>query len=183
MNRRTVIKQIAISSAAAFLFPACFRDGKDQQTYVKLNNLKITGAEKDLIGDIADVIIPETDTPGARKLEGHVFVLVMVDDCLGKEDQEKYITGMRSFDESLRTLTGKSFQEANLEQRTEMLNELEKNADKVSGEANYFYRRTRGYIIQSYLSSQHFLTAVKEYKLVPGPNFKGCVPVKNQSLA
>jgi hypothetical protein len=183
MNRRTVLKQIAISSAAAFLFPSCYKDSKDQATYVKLNNISVTAIEKDLIANLADVIIPETDTPGARKLEGHVFTLVMVDDCLGKEDQARYLKGMRSFEESMYALTGKSFDDATVGQRTEILKALEQNQDKVAEEVNYFYRRTRGYLVQSYVTSQHFLTTVKEYKLVPGPDFKGCAPVTDQSVA
>jgi hypothetical protein len=176
MNRRTVLKRIAISSAVAFLFPACIKD-KDKETYVELHNLKITNDEKDLIGDIADITIPETDTPGARKLEAHVFTLVMVDDCMSREDQDKYIKGMRAFDETVKSKTGKSFRDASADERAAMLAHLQDGKETLPDEVSYFYNKTRGYIVQAYLTSQHFLTNVKKYELVPGPDFKGCVPV------
>jgi len=44
-----------------------------------------------------------------------------------------------------------------------------------------FYRKTREYIIQGYVSSQHFLTDIKPYQLVPGPNYNGCAPVADKN--
>ncbi|HYC84230.1 MAG TPA: gluconate 2-dehydrogenase subunit 3 family protein [Chryseosolibacter sp.] len=183
MNRRTVIKQIAISSAAAFLFPSCFKDNRDQNTYVKLNNVQVTEDEKDLVGMIADVIVPETDSPGALKLEAHTFALVMVDDCLSKKDQEQYLSGLRSFDNSVESLTGQSFRKTPAAERAKILEQVQRDKDKLAKEVNYFYNRTRGYVVQAYTTSQHFLTTVKEYQLIPGPSFHGCAPAQNQPLA
>jgi hypothetical protein len=175
MNRRLVLKHLAVASAAAMLLPSCVADPK--KVSIALNNLKITGDEEALLGDLADVIIPETDTPGARAVGAHLFSLVMVDDCMTKPEQEKYLKGMRSFDETIKSITGKSFIKASVKERAELLTAFEQARDKASEETNVFYWRTRGYILQGYLSSQHFLTNVKVYHHIPGPHFKGCTPV------
>lgn len=175
MNRRTLLKQLAVSSTAAILLPSCLLDKK--KVSLALNHLEITPEEEELLAVMADVIVPETDTPGARSLKAHHFTLVMVDDCMEKKEQQKFLAGMRSFESSLRSLTGKSFRDASVEEQTDALNQLEASRDKVSDEMNAFYWKTKGYILQGYLSSQHFLTNVKKYELVPGPDFRGCVPV------
>lgn len=180
MKRRTVLKNLAVASAAAWILPSCVSDPK--KVSIALNRLNVTGEEEELLGDIADVIIPATDTPGARAVQAHLFALVMVDDCLPKQEQEKYLKGMRNFEAAVRKVTGKSFSKASAEERLAMLSKLEADRDQVDEESRFFYNRTRGFILQGYMTSQHFLTEVKPYQLVPGPNYQGCVPVDSKTL-
>jgi hypothetical protein len=177
MNRRTLLKQLAVSTAAAFALPSCLLE--KEKVSQAFNNLKITPADQTLVSLIADTLIPETDTPGARTLQADAFALVMVDDCMEKSEQEKYLSGMRSFNEEARKISGKSFSDASAEDREEILSQVEAAGDKLPEDVAHFYSSTRRYIIQGYTSSQHYLTAVKPYVHVPGPNFKGCVPVEN----
>ena len=168
-----------MASAAAWLLPACVSDPK--KVSIALNKLRVTEDEEALLARLADVMIPETDTPGALAVKAHLFTLVMVDDCMNKEDQKKYLKGMRTFEKSLNELTGKNFNKASADDRLEMLVEFEAEMEKSDEETKFFYRRTRSYILQGYTSSQHFLTEVKPYQLVPGPNYNGCAPVSVES--
>lgn len=177
MNRRLALKQLGLVSAAAVLLPTCISDPK--KVTIALNNLQITSDEEMLLGDMADVIIPNTKTPGARAVGAHLFTLVMVDDCLPKEQQEKYLQGMRSFEKSLKNLTGKSFSDSSAEQRLSQFTLLEQKLESLPGEIKTFYSTTKRYILQGYLASEHFMTHVIPYQLVPGPDFKGCTPVAN----
>lgn len=181
MKRRTVFKHLAVASAAAWILPSCVSD--PQKVSVALNRLQVTGDDEELLGDLADVIIPATETPGARGVEAHLFTLVMVDDCLTKEEQEKYLKGMRSFPEVIKSLTGKSFSGASPQERLTMLATLEAHREELPQEASTFYSITKEFILQGYLSSQHFLTQVKPYQLVPGPDYRGCVPADPKTLA
>ena len=181
MKRRTVFKNLAVAAAATWILPSCVSDPK--KVSVALNRLKVSSDEEELLGQIADVIVPATDTPGARAVEAHLFTLIMVDDCLNREEQEKYLKGMRSFPAVLRSLTGKSFSSASPEERLEMLTALEARRDELEEETKTFYNRTRSYIVQGYLSSKHFLTEVKPYQLVPGPDYKGCIPVDSKTIS
>lgn len=176
MNRRTAFKRLAIASAAAWILPACVSDPK--KVTIALNRLQVSHDEESLLANIADVMIPQTDTPGALAVRAHHFTLVMVDDCMTKEEQEKYLKGMRGFESVLKSLSGKDFTEASSDERQQMLTAFEAQLEGVDEEVGFFYNRTRGLIIQGYQSSQHFLTEVKPYQLVPGPNYNGCAPVK-----
>jgi hypothetical protein len=181
MKRRTVFKHLAVASAAAWILPSCVSDPKKVST--ALNDLEVTGDEEELLGGIADVIIPATDTPGARAVQAHLFTLIMVDDCLTKVEQEKYLKGMRSFPAELKKLTGRSFSDASPGERLQMLAAFEGRQEELSEEIKTFYRQTRSFIIQGYLSSRHFLTEVKPYELVPGPDYRGCIPVDPKTLS
>ena len=175
MKRRTLFKRLAVASAAAWLLPACVPDPK--KVSIALNRLNITGDEETLLADIADTIIPATETPGARALGAHLFTLVMVDDCLSADERDKYLKGMRDFEAELKSLTRERFSTASAEERLTMLKTLEDRLDDRPEHIRVFYRKSREYIIQGYVSSQHFLTEVKPYQLVPGPNYDGCAPL------
>lgn len=175
MKRRTVFKHLAMASAAAWLLPACVSD--PERVSIALNHLRVTGDEEALLAAIADVLIPATDTPGALDVKAHLFTLVMVDDCLSKEKQEKFLAGMRRFEDVLRSTSGKKFSNASQEERVEMLTAFEEGMAASDEEIKVFYQQARAYIIQGYTSSQHFLTEIKPYQLVPGPGYNGCASV------
>lgn len=179
MNRRTAFKNLAMASVAAWLLPSCVSDPK--KVSIALNRLQVTGDEEALLMRIADAMIPETDTPGAVAVKAHLFALVMVDDCMSQKDREQYLKGMRSFEKELKDLTGKEFGEASADERLEMLTAFEAQLKESNDHTRFFYSKTRGYILQGYTSSQHFLTDINPYELVPGPNYRGCVPLSPES--
>jgi hypothetical protein len=184
MNRRTVFKNLAMATAAAWMLPSCISDPK--KVSIALNRLDISGDEESLLADLADVIIPRGDAnsedpaiagPGARDVGAHLFALVMVDDCLSKEERDKYLAGMRNFDNAVKSLTGKSFVKASPDERLAILKETEEKLSSLDENVQVFYSRTRRYIIQGYTASEHFMTKIKPYELVPGPNYEGCVSI------
>jgi hypothetical protein len=181
MNRRLVLKQLAMATAGAMLLPACGVDPK--KVSIALDHLNVNGDDEELLAEIAETIIPATNTPGAKAVGAHLFTFVMIDDCLNKAEQEKYLKGLRSFNETAKKIGGKSFLKASPEERLQILTAIEKDKDNFSEEIKTFYSRTRQYTVQGYTASQHFLTDIKPYQLIPGPNFKGCIPVTEQKPA
>jgi hypothetical protein len=176
MNRRLVLKQLAVATAAAWILPSCVSDPK--KISIALNRLNINGDDEALLAAIADTLIPKTDTPGALEVNAHLFTIVMVDDCQTKTDQDKYVKGLRGFDDVCKRLAGKTFTNASAEERTDILKKIDAAKDDLSDEVRTFYNTTRRYTIEGYTASQYFMTDVKAYQLIPGPHFKGCVPVE-----
>lgn len=175
MKRRQLLQSLTVATAGAILLQNCIADPK--KVSIALSNLKITPGEEELLASLADILIPATDTPGAKAVGAHLFTLVMVDDCHGVEQQEKYLKGLRSFDATCQEITGKKFTNSSGADRLEIIKSLEKKMESLNEEIKTFYQGSRHYIIQGYRASEHFMTNVKPYKLVPGSVFKGCVPV------
>jgi hypothetical protein len=162
VSRRTAIKQALLVSAGFALLPSCVRTAPPAS--VKLKNLDVNGDDEKMLAELTSTILPTTDTPGAKEIGAHLFALTMLDDCYDKETQKKWVEGMKAFKE----LWSKENKEA-------LLTKLEKE-DAANSPAAYFYHMTKRLTIQSYTSSEYFMTKVEEWQLVPG-RFHGSIPV------
>lgn len=175
MNRRTVIKNVMILSAGAAFIPACMQE---EGSGLPLKKIKISKSQAALIAALAATLIPPTpNTPGAGELKSHEFVLMMVDDCESPESREKFMKGMKGFEEYCKKKTGSSFEKTNAQQKKDLLQSIEKKTE-IPEEVLAFYGLVKGRSIQSLRTSQAFMTKILQYQMVPGPEFKGCVPLK-----
>jgi Gluconate 2-dehydrogenase subunit 3 len=131
------------------------------------------------LAELAETIIPKTDTPGAKDISAHLFALMMVDDCYKKEDQQKFLAGLKAFEAETKKQFNKSFTDCSQAERETLLTELDA---KKAGNADleYFYGTTKRLTVQAYTTSKFYLTNIQVYKLVPG-KYYGCVPIKKAS--
>ncbi|NCD69907.1 gluconate 2-dehydrogenase subunit 3 family protein [Mucilaginibacter agri] len=189
MDRRTVIKNLALVIGGAALLPSCLHEtGKAS---IALKKINVSADQEKFLADVAETIIPKTTTPGAKDLSLHLFVLKMVDDCFSKNDQDAFMSGLDKLKADAETRFGKSFGEASQAQRESLLNELEKkqaenqkaqgkNAKKPADADDRltFYGITKGETIYGYTNSKYFMTKEIVYELVPG-RYNPDYPAKN----
>jgi Gluconate 2-dehydrogenase subunit 3 len=174
MNRRTAIRNVVIFSAGTALLPSCFQQDKSS---LVLKNISITGAQEKMLAALAEAIIPTTENfIGAKGLRSHEFVLTMVDDCTGPEEQKKFTEGLKSFDKLSHDKFGQLFTGFTAEQKKSLLSDIE-NKKNVPAEIPDFYKTVKQYTVQSFTSSKEYMTDIRKYKMIPGPDFKGCVKV------
>lgn len=174
MNRRSAIRNVVIISAGASLLPSCLQNDK---TGFPLKNISVTGSQQDMLADLAETIIPGTPNfIGAKDLKAHEFVLTMVDECTSPEDQKIFTDGLRAFDKLSHDKFGQIFKSFTPEQKHELLAEIE-NKKGIPEDALKFYGTVKRYTLQSFTSSKEYMTDIRKYKMVPGPVYKGCVPV------
>ena len=173
MNRRTAIRNVIIISAAAGLLPSCVGDDKGS---IVLKNISITGSQERMLAALCEAIIPRTENfIGANDLGAHEFLLTMIDDCTSPDDQKKFTQGLQAFDKLSHDAFGQLFTGYTAEQKKELLQSIESKKD-VPEEVLGFYATVKRYTLQSFTSSKDYLTDIKKYKIIPGSNFKGCVP-------
>jgi hypothetical protein len=178
MQRRTVVKGFLYIGGAAFLLPACMQ--QDSKPLAAFKKLAITGSEEDLMAELCETIIPATDTPGAKAVGAHLFTLLMVNDCYEKEDQKKFMSGLKAFAARAKKEGDKLFTDCTAGEREAIVKGVDA-ARSGNAELDYFYATTKKLTLQAYATSAYYLTKVQEYKLVPG-HFYGCVPVKQQTV-
>ena len=176
MNRRTAIRNVVIISAGAGLLPSCLHNDK---VVFPLKNISVTGSQQEMLAELAEAIIPKTkDFAGAKDLKAHEFLLTMVDDCYKPVDQKEFTEGLKSFDKLSHDKFGQLFTGYTTEQKNELLTALEAKKD-IPEDVLKLYATVKRHTVQAFTSSKEYLTEVRHYKIVPGSNFKGCVPVKH----
>ena len=174
MNRRTALRNVIIFSAGAVFLPSCMQDEKSS---IALKNIPLTRAQEKMLAALCETIIPKTNNfIGAVDLKAHEFVLTMVDDCTAPEDQQKFAAGLIAFDRLSHDKFGQIFTGCTPQQKKSLLRDIENKKD-IPETALNFYSTVKRYTLQSFTSSQQYMTDIKKYKMVPGPVFKGCVAV------
>jgi hypothetical protein len=183
MNRRIALKQLGFISAGALLLPSCVK--QERQVSITLKNIAITGDQEALLSEIAEAIIPATDTPGAKEMNLQSFVLRMVDDCQDNETQKEFERGLNEFEKAVDKKYSKPFAECTASERKTFLMETEELAkqnrknDKKTP-LTTLYSLTKRYTVQGFVSSEYIMTNVLVYNMTPG-KFIGCVPIKDKN--
>lgn len=175
MQRRTALKNLLLIAGGTALLPSCVQ--QDKKAFIPLNHLKISAAQESLLAEIAETLIPKTDTPGAKELGVHQFVLTMVDDCFEKEKQEHFIKGLEEVNELAQKHLNTSFIKASPQQRHQLLTRIDKK--EFGGKASGFYSAMKKLTIQGFLKSKYVMSNLLVYELVPS-RFNGSFPVKDK---
>ncbi|MEP7107720.1 MAG: gluconate 2-dehydrogenase subunit 3 family protein [Ferruginibacter sp.] len=174
MNRRDAIGNIVMISIGAVILPSC---GQKDPPLVQLRNISLTGSEEKMVFQLADTILPKTSFFGAADLKAHEFTLMMVDDCYEPDKQISFMAGLKEFDQLVRNKYNNSFSSCAPAHRIAWLASLEKKTG-IPEAVIFFYETTKRHTVQSFTSCREYMTGVIKYNMVPGGNFKGCVPVK-----
>jgi hypothetical protein len=171
-NRRNAIRKFLFLSAGTVLIPSCIQETR--RPSVRLRYLEITGDDERMLAELAETLIPRTDTPGAKDVSAHLFALRMVDDCRPTEERKLFMEGLRAFNALSVKEEGSIFTDLDNGKRSSMLRRME-NGLKPEESAAFFYSTFKKYAIQGYGTSEFFLTKVQVYELIPS-RFLGCVP-------
>ena len=172
IQRREAIKQLFCITAGMALIPSCMNDRS--KSGILLSKITISAAEEDMLAELCETILPKSSTPGSKDISSHLFVLKMVNDCRKKEDHDRFISGMKAFQERCKSSAGKDFVSSTMDQRNTVLASILADKDEES-DLKYFFKTVKGLTIQSYTASEFFMTKVQVYELVPG-RYHGCVP-------
>jgi hypothetical protein len=87
---------------------------------------EFSAADVALLDEIAETILPETGTPGAKAAGTGAFMALMVRDAYSERDQRVFREGMRELDEASRRMHQASFMEATPQQRLALLERLDR---------------------------------------------------------
>lgn len=172
---------MVLITGGAMLLPACVKNHKPVS--IQLKNLKISAEQEALLAEITETIIPATDTPGAKDIGLHKFVLRMVDDCSEPEEQQTFLTGLAQFEEMAKQKSGDNFLEMDKGQREQFVKALDaiKSGDdneEKEKPINAFYSKVKDLTVRGYMTSEFVMTKQLYYKMIPG-KFKGCVEIKD----
>ncbi|PZR27837.1 MAG: twin-arginine translocation pathway signal protein [Citrobacter freundii] len=130
-----------------------------------------------LISELADTIIPRTDTPGAKDAGVGAFIVLMVKDCCPTATQNRFIDGVKDLAIYTQMGYGRPFDKCSIAERTAVLKHFEKKSVFFKGTAakvehkllgDPFFTTLKKYTVLGYCSSKAGATQALAYQAVPG---------------
>ncbi len=134
-----------------------------------------------IVSQVAEIIIPKTDTPGAKDAGVPAFIDQMLKEVYSEEDQKRFTDGLKAFDDEARTAYGDAFADLGEGQQTEFVKKTHDAA--IEAEKNTNPAPPRPFILMmkeltmlGFFTSEPGATQVLQYEAVPG-SYKGCIPL------
>ena len=112
------------------LLTACERKGSEpQRTAATQSGVgQFTTDDVAFLDEVADTILPETKTPGAKAAKTGAFVALMVTDTYDDKQQQVFRDGMRKLDEASQKANNASFMKSTPQQRLALLESVDREA-------------------------------------------------------
>jgi hypothetical protein len=187
MNRRDALSRVALLLGGTVIGGTVFLEGCKPGD--KKYGASQTFTEDDIafLDEIADTILPTTNTPGAKAAKVGAFMTVMVNDCYTKDDQKIFKEGMGKLNTASDKKFDSGFMNITPEQRKELLSELDKEQKeyvktKKKEDPNHYFRMMKELTLIGYFTSEIGATQALRYSPVPG-RYDGCTPYKKGDKA
>ena len=184
MDRRELIKQIAILTGAAvagseFFLSGCTGTDKSAAGFF---------SEADIIffDEVAETIIPKTNTPGAKDAEVGKFMASYSMDCYEKYQLDILKEGIKKLDSASLKKNKMLFMDATDEERKTLLIEVDGEAKRYNEERErakkkepppHYFTLMKQLVLLGFFTSKPGATQVLRYEPVPG-KYHGCIDYK-----
>ena len=137
MNRRELLKLISAATGTAMIGGTVLLSGCATGPQVPAN---FSDENIALLNEIAETILPRTETPGAKDAKVGEFMKVYVTDCYTLDEQAIFHKGLMTFEETCKQTYSRRFVELQPSEREEFINQLDRQAkaDVAAGHIHYF---------------------------------------------
>ena len=180
INRRQALQQVAVLLGGAISAPtlAGVLSTATRRAWAASPQWAprtLSAAQLELVATVAEHIIPETDTPGARAAGVHRFVDALLSDHYATAERDRFVAGLADVDARARSAHGQAFAQCAPEQRIALLTELDARAYAASrGEDGWFFRRMKELTLVGYYTSE--IGAMQELHVSPFGAYRGDIP-------
>ena len=152
MQRREVVRYLGAALALPFLprsAEAAIQLG--ERLHLRLAEGEVpfrtlNTAQQALVTDIAEMIIPETDTPGATSVKVPQFIDLILTDWMSDDERAVFLSGLDAIDAS-------GFAALSPAQKTELLTKLDAARADKSG-AGHAFGRLKSLTVYGYFTSK-----------------------------
>jgi hypothetical protein len=178
-----ITRREAIKHVTAMLGGVVFVGSGDLLTAVEHAHARVTASRKQigaftaqdvaLLDEVADTILPETKTPGAKAAHTGAFMAVMVTDTYDEGQQAVFRDGIRK-------LSDAAFMTKSPAQRLAFLEQLDREQkaymdSRAQGAPPHYFRLMKELTLFGYFTSEIGCTQAMRYRETPG-RFDPCVP-------
>ena len=185
MNRREAISRIALLVGGTLSAPTLYAMesvGKVKTRSALEAAFSLTEAQRLIVAEVAEHIIPKTTTPGAKDAGVPAFIVMMLNDCYKSPEHNSFLEGVTDLEKKNFISLSKEEQIATLKQVELDTKELMKaynvkqvkvgdNVDKESMEGKQgvpFWRLMKELTLLGYYTSEPGIKASFIYEPIPG---------------
>ena len=171
MKRRQAIRQMVVVSSGLALLPSCdFQSGT--AAYKTYKNLPLNNSQFKLIEALQAAIFPQGKMPVSDSESPMDYILMRINDCYSMNDIEKYMTGLKDFQEGVKSKFNKSFDKLNIEEQTQVLSE--RFAEENTSSAKDFLEMNKRLTVEYFTKSEDYQVNHFGYEFIPS-RYSGCV--------
>lgn len=181
MNRRELLKMISAVTGTAMIGGAAIGSSAllSGCATAPTTPIRLTAADMALLDEIAETIMPRTDTPGAKDAEVATFMAVYVPDCYTLEEQAVFYKGLQTIEANCHKTYDRGFMALTPAERTSFITQLdqEARATTAKGDAAHYFTMIKQLTLFGFFTSEVGTTQVLRHVPIPG-RFDGAMPYK-----
>ena len=195
MHRRELFRMMAAGGVLPALSPDVFALLRAAQTGSGYQLRTLTPHQNDTVVAMIDLILPATETPGAKGAKVNEFIDVILTEWAHEDERKHVLEGLADVDKQSSELFGKNFVEATAAQRVALLRAMDDQTlsdGRVSrrgrNEAHggqlqgSFWKVFKGMTLHGYYTSEIGFTEELKLQIIPGEQH-GCAPVPDEKKA
>ena len=183
MNRRTYLKGIFTVGALSVTSFSIF---KWVDFNSKINPEKFR-EKLPIIAELAEMIIPRTDTPGAKDAGVPNYIIEVLLNCTTVRQQHKFYYGIEDLEAYAKDNFDREFLKCDTAQKHQALQYAADHADypyvilnKINNKffGQSFFSKLKGLTVEGYCISKLGATEGLAYDYIPG-KFEACIPLQH----
>jgi len=189
MNRRDALTRVGLLLGGTIVGAEMFLSGCTNSPERNIGGAGTNFSNDDIafLDEVAETILPATDTPGAKDAKVGEFMARIVKDCYTQDEQKIFLDGMKKLSDASKQQNGRPFLESTPEQRHNLLVALDKEqkayaASKKEGDPTHYFRMMKELTLWGYFTSEPGATKALRYVAVPG-KYEGCIDYKKGDKA
>jgi len=197
MQRRDALKFLAAGALAPSLAPELFAFFQDEHPASGYTLRTLNQHQNATVVLMSEMIIPETDTPGAKGARVNEFIDVILTEWAAEEDRNHFLEGLAGVDKQSNELYGKDFVDASAVQQLTLMRAMDEavamGPPRAARHGNTvpqmdtqlkgnFFIVFKGITLHGYYTSEVGFSRELGLQIIPGAQH-GCVPVAAEKKA
>jgi len=181
MDRRELLRTIAALTGCAVV-------GADRIFAAVSDSTAYTQAQVALFDEIAETILPHTDTPGAKDAQVGAYIARYSAACYTPANLTILRAGLDDIDARSRKAHGTDFMRCTSKQKEGLLIDIDAEAKRRARELGdnsdqppHWFTLCKQLTLFGFFTSEAGASRVARYRPVPGP-YKGVVPYKGETF-
>lgn len=183
LSRREALKTVtallggvALTGGASLLTSCASYDSGEALS----ESTPFTDAEVALLDDMAETILPRTETPGAKDAGVGAFVAFMVVDAYSPDNRRIFREGLIALQQSSQAEFGTTFTHLQADDQLAVINRLDREQHefqrgKAGDQPNHWFRMMKELTLLGYFTSEVGMTKALRYVERPG-RYDPCAP-------